>query len=99
MKVQIKLIEATPNTLWTQGEVKNVTAAGMPTVTQSRSALGDGTRFITSAGLHAYGFVIVGDGAVKVQAFDADTGVALAAASPFDTKEVHGGHTYVFGVV
>lgn len=98
MKIQIKLVEAKPQTLWTQGEVKNVSVQGAPTVTQARAALGDGTRFLTGAGTHAYQLLIVGDGEVKVQAFDASSGLAIAPAATFDTTEVHGGHTYVFGV-
>lgn len=99
MKVQIKLVEAKPDALWTSGEVKNVAAMGSPTVAQARAALGEGTRFHTGPGTHAYQFLIVGDGTVKVQAFDASSGLALAPATTFDTTEVHGGHTYVFGVV
>ena len=98
MKVQLKLVDAAPNSLWTTGEVKNTSAAGQPTITVAEARLGDGTKFITSSGLHTYRFLIKGDGSLKLQAFDADAGVALAPAGSFDTTEVHGGHTYVFGV-
>jgi hypothetical protein len=98
VKVQIKLLEASPSTLWTQGEVKNVSASGAPTVALAKAAIRGGTRFLTGPGLHAYRFLIEGEGTIKVQAFDASTDRALAPAATFDTTEVHGGHTYVFGV-
>ena len=98
MKVQIKLLEASSNTLWTSGEVKNVSAPGSPTVTDAEAVVGDGTRFIAGTGLYAYRFLIKGDGSIKIQAFDASSNQALAPAASFDTTEVHGGHTYLFGV-
>lgn len=98
MKVQLKLVEASPELLWTYGEVKNLNAPGTPTVSIAEAVFQNGTRFVAGPGLHAYRFLIKGDGTVKIQAFDVDRNVALAPAAAFDTKEAHGGHTYVFGV-
>jgi hypothetical protein len=99
MKAKLMLIEATPNDLWTHGEVKNLSAPGHPTITPANCALKEGSTFISSPGLHAYRFAIKGTGTVKIQAFDAASGIAIAPAVAYDTNEAHGGHTYIFGVV
>lgn len=99
MRIHLVLTEAKPDDLWTTGEVKNVSAPGSPTITPATCRLKAGPKFIAGPGMHAYRFEIRGDGEIKVQAIDADTGAAVAAPGSFDTSVVHGGHTYVFEVV
>jgi hypothetical protein len=96
--VQLKLVEASPDILWTYGGVKNLSAPDATPETDAEARLGDGTQFPTGPGLHRYLFEIKGNGSVKIQAFDLDHNVALAQAESYDTKAVHGGHVYKFGV-
>jgi hypothetical protein len=98
MRVRIILTEANPDILWTHGEVLNVSIAGHPTVSLAEAMLKKGTVFLAQPGLQAYRFLIKGDGALRMQAFDADSNNALAPGVAFDTKEAHGGFTYVFSV-
>lgn len=98
-RVMLVLMEATPNTLSTVGEVKNTSLPGAPTISPHTTAsIVGGTKFQTQAGRHTYRFTILGDGSCRIQAVDADAGVPIAQPSSYDTTEVHGGHVYVFDV-
>ena len=99
MQVRIVLTEASPDTLWTHGEVKNVSAPGTPTVGLADAMLKKGSSFPTQPGTHTYRFLIHGNGTLKMQAINADSGQAIALAQPFDTTtDGHGALTYEFQV-
>lgn len=98
MRVQLKLVEASPKTLVTTGEVKNVSAFGSPTIADAAAALYGGSRFATITGVHSYQFHIAGEGTIKLQAFDAERGVALAPPQTFATSAEQRGYSYEFGV-
>lgn len=80
------------------GQIRNVSAAGSPVVAE-RLTIGESKELnLCAPGLHAYRFLIQGDGAVVFRAYDANSGKLLnsGGSARFDTTEVHGGHTFVF---